>query len=251
MNWVLVIFAAVTLAAGAGLLWWRKRVGQEIGLMAATPTSKAAEVARLAPGTVAEVKGTLRCATPLIAEFSKQACAYFKSDVRREVVYYETDSQGKRERKTRTENLQSSTRFAPCVVEDDSGQVAIHLDAADIEGQQEVVNRREPEPQSLAAAVVGIAIGGTSDSATRIYTETILATNIPIYVLGEVAADRGIGKPAANSKNRVFVVSTKSEEERSKSLGSSMTWLLVFAVLFFAAAAVLAFFAIQSSIPPS
>src|SRR6266508_2061784 len=247
MNWGLFIFAVVMLAAGGSLLWWRKRVGQEIALMAATPTSKTAEVAKLAPGTVAEVKGMLRCAAPLTAELSKQACVFFKSDVQREVVYYQTDSQGKRERKTRTENLQSSTRFAPCLVEDDSGQVAIYLDGADIEGQQEVVNRREPEPQNLAATMVGIAIGGGADSATRIYTETILATNIPIYVLGEVAADHGIGKPAANSKNRVFVVSTKSEEERSKSLGSSMTWILVFAVLCFAAAAALAFFAIKAA----
>src|SRR5262249_22787936 len=246
MNWPLMIFAAVMLAVGGGLLWWRKRVGQEISLMAATPTSKAADVAKLAPGTVAEVIGTLRSAAPLAAEFSKEACVYFKSEVRREVVYYETDSQGKRERKTRTENLQSNTRFAPCTVEDASGQVAIHLDGAEIEGEQQVVNRREPEPQSLAAAVVGIAIGGATHSATRICTESILSANVPTYVLGEVAADHGIGKPAAHSKNRVFVVSTKSKEERSKSLGSSMTWLLVFAVLSFAAAAALAIFALKA-----
>jgi len=246
MNWVLFIFAVVMAAIGAGLLWWRKRVGQEIALMAATQTSKAAEVARLSPGTVAEVKGTLRCAAPLMAELSKQPCVYFKSDVQREVVYYETDSQGKRERKTRTENLSSNTRFAPCAVEDASGQVAIHLDGADIDGQQQVVNRREPEPQSLASTMVGIALGSSNDSATRIYTETILATDLPVYVLGEVAADHGIGKPGAHSKNRVFVVSTKSKEERSKSLGSSMTWIMVFAVLCFAAAAALAFFAVKA-----
>jgi hypothetical protein len=246
MNWGLFIFAVIMAAIGAGLLWWRKRVGQEIALMASTPTSKAAEVARLAPGTVVEVKGTLRCPAPLTAELSKQPCVYFKSDVQREVVYYQTDSQNKRERKTRTESLSSTTRFAPCVVEDASGQVAIHLDGADIEGPQEAVNRREPEPKSLASTMVGIALGGGDDSATRIYTETILAANIPIYVLGEVAADHGIGKPGANSKNRVFVVSTKSEEERSKSLGSSMTWIMVFAVLCFTAAAALAFFAAKA-----
>lgn len=246
MNWALMIFAAVMLAAGGGLLWWRKRVGEEIRLMAATMTSKAAAVARLTPGTVAEVVGTLRSATPLTAEFSKEACVYFKSEVRREVVYYEADSQGKRERKTRSETLQSNTRFAPCAVEDDSGQVAVHLDAAEIEGEQQVVNRREPELQSLAATMVGIAISGATDSATRIYTESILATNIPIYVLGEVGADHALGKPAAHSTNRVFVVSTKSKDERSKSLGSSTTWLMVFALLFFAAAAALAIFALKA-----
>src|SRR5262245_12089607 len=100
MNWGLFIFAVIMAAVGAGLLWWRKRVGQESAVMASTPTSKAAEVARLTPGTMAEVKGMLRCAAPLTAELSKEACVYFKSDVQREVVYYQTDSQNKRERKT-------------------------------------------------------------------------------------------------------------------------------------------------------
>src|SRR5262249_59526645 len=151
MNWVVVMGAVVALAAAGGLLWWRRRVGEELRLMAATPTSKAAEVARLAPGTVVEVKGTLRCTGPLTAELSKQSCVYFKSEIQREVVYYENDSQGKRQRKTRTESVQSNTRFAPCAVEDASGRVAINLDGADIEGQQQVVNQREPEARRPAA----------------------------------------------------------------------------------------------------
>ena len=56
------------------------------------------------------------------------------------------------------------------------------------------------------------------NSNTLLYTETILPKDIPVYVLGEVQADRSIGKPAAGSKNRVFVVSQKSEEERTKAL---------------------------------
>lgn len=246
MNWVLVIFAVVALAAAGGLLWWRRRVGEELRLMAATPTSKAAEVARLAPGTVVEVKGTLRCTGPLTAELSKQSCVYFKSEIQREVVYYENDSQGKRQRKIRTESVQSNTRFAPCAVEDASGRVAINLDGADIEGQQQVVNQREAEARSAAAVLVSAALSGT-DSSTLIYTETILPADIPVYVLGEVTAGNAIGKPAAGSKNRVFVVSTKSEEERSKDLGSTMTWQLVAGVLLVVVAAVLVFFAMRSA----
>src|SRR5262249_16021495 len=246
MNWVLVIFAVVALAAAGGLLWWRRRVGEELRLMAATPTSKAADVARLVPGTVVEVKGTLRCTGPLTAEFSKQPCVYFKSEIQREVVYYEDDSQGKRQRKTRTESVHSNTRFAPCTVEDASGRVAINLAGAEIDGQQQVINRREAERGRAGGGVVTAGLGVTV-SSTLIYTEAILPTDIPVYVLGELSAGKAIGKPASGSNNRVFVVSTKSEEERSKDLGSTMTWQLVVGVLLVVLAALLVFFAMRSA----
>jgi len=244
MVWVLGILAALALAGAGGCLWYRQRLGQEIAVMAAIETSKASEVARLAPGTAVEVKGTLRCASPLVAEFSQTRCAYHKSEIQREVVEYRRGSDGKDERHTRTEPVHSNTRHARCTVEDTSGAVALNLEGADVEGEQ-VVNRREAEQRGVAAVLVNVALGG-GGSATLIYTETILAHDIPIYVLGEVLADRSIGRPAANSRNRVFVVSRKSEEERSKHLRSTMTWLLVGAVALIAVAAVLGYFAIRA-----
>jgi hypothetical protein len=227
MNWVLVVFGVIALLIAAGCMWYRRKQGQERALMAATPTSRAAEVATLAPGTVVEVKGTLRCATPLTGEFSQQTCVYFKAEINREEVYYRRDSQGRDQRETRTTPVHSNCQYAPCVVADDSGQVALHLDGADVEGQL-VVNRRESENQGLAMAVIGIA-SGRSGNATLITTETILPPDIPIYVLGEVQADRSLGRPATGSKNKVFVVSQKSEEQRDKALASTMVWLLVIA----------------------
>ena len=90
--------------------------------------------------------------------------------------------------------------------------------------------------------MISIALG-SNDSSTLLYTETILPKDIPVYVLGEVQADRSIGKPAAGSSNRVFVVSQKSEEERTGSLRRTMIWLLVGATVLFAVAAVLGYFA--------
>ena len=84
------------------------------------------------------------------------------------------------------------------------------------------------------------------NSSTLLYTETILPQDIPVYVLGEVQADRSIGKPAAGSNNRVFVVSQKSEEERTGSLRRTMIWLLVGATVLFAIAAVLGYFAARA-----
>ena len=47
-------------------------------------------VARQAPGAAVEVKGTLRVRSPLTAEFSQKPCAYFKAEIVREEVYYES-----------------------------------------------------------------------------------------------------------------------------------------------------------------
>src|SRR4051812_2089486 len=146
MNWILIGFAALPLAGAIGLFWYRSRVGGERALMAATQTSRAADVARLVPGTIVEVKGNLRCQAPLRGEFSKEPCAYFFAKTDREEVYYERDSQGRSERKTRTQTIHSNIRFAPCLVQDQSGTVAINIEGADVEGEQ-AFNRREREQQ--------------------------------------------------------------------------------------------------------
>jgi len=57
-------------------------------------------------------------------------------------------------------------------------------------------------------------------------------------VLGEVQQGGLIGKPASGSKNKIFVISHKSEEERNKSLTSTTRWLLAIAIILFAIAAV-------------
>jgi hypothetical protein len=229
MNWVLVVLGVIALVIAAVCLWFHRKKGQERALMAATPTSKAAEIATLAPGMVVEVKGTLRCATPLTGEFSQQRCVYFKAEIQREEVYYRRDSQGRDQRETRTTPVHSNCQHAACTVVDDSGQVALHLEGADVEGQL-VVNRRESETQGLAASVINLA-SGRSGHSTLITTETILPSDVPIYVLGEVQADRSIGRPATGSKNKVFVVSQKSEEQRDRALASAMVGLLVAATV--------------------
>jgi hypothetical protein len=46
-----------------------------------------------------------------------------------------------------------------------------------------------------------------------------------------------IGKPAKGSANKTFVISHKSEEERAKDIGSTMTLVFWLAIVLFAAAA--------------
>ena len=233
MNLVLGICAAVAALVGAGLLWWRSRVGKEIALMASLETSGAGSVARLAPGTAVEVKGTLRVRVPLIAEFSQQPAAYYKSEIEREDIYYERDSQGREERKTRTTTVYSNMKYGQCLVEDQTGKVGIDFDGAEVEAGQ-VVNEPTAPPSGGSSGLIGGMLSALSNTNARFTRkENLLAPDIPVYVLGEVRAGGLIGKPAEGSNNKTFVITHKSEEERTKSLTSTTRWLLVIAVILF------------------
>jgi hypothetical protein len=222
MNWVPIGAGAIVAIVAAGFLLYRKRLVGEATLMAATQTSRAADVASLAPGSVVEVVGTLRCASPLTAEFSNQPCAYFKSEITRTVT--RANNQG-----TETSRIHVNTMHAPCAVEDAGGRVALNLDGAEIEGEK-VVDREEMERDAL-----GVIVNAMQNvSARRRYTETILAPDITVYVLGQVQADHSVGKHGSTSN--VFVVSSKSKEERSRSLSHWITGLLWLGIVLAAAA---------------
>jgi len=243
MNWVFVAFAAIAAGFGALCLWYRHKMSRERAIMAATPTTRAADVGKLPPGSVVEVKGSLRCTSPVTGEFSHRACVYFKAQIDRETVYYTTDSQGRRERKTSTETIHKNIKFAPCTVADDSGSVVLKIGDADVEGEQSF-NERGAEPISGSGVLGALARIASSGDVTLIKTEMLMPADIPVYVLGEVQADGSVGKPAPHSNNKIFVVSNKSEEERSKSLAKKVLWCTIGTIVLFVGAAVLLYFAL-------
>jgi hypothetical protein len=239
MNLVLGICAAVAALVGLGLMWWRSRVGREIALMASLETSGAGSVAAIAPGTVVEVKGTLRVRVPLKAEFSGQRAAYYKCEIEREETYYERDSNGRDERKTRTTTVYSNMKYGQCLVEDASGRVGIDFDGAEVEAVQ-TVNEPTAPPGGGGGVIGGVLSALSNSNATYRRKESILAPDIPIYVLGEVHEGGLIGKPVSGSKNKTFVISHKSEEERTRSLTSKTRWLLAIGIALLVLAVVLA-----------
>jgi hypothetical protein len=228
-------------------LWWRSRVGKEIALMASLETSGAGRVARMAPGSAVEVKGTLRVRVPLVAEFSQRPAAWYKAEIEREETWYERDGQGRDQRRSRTTTVYSDVKYGQCLVEDPTGRVGIDFDGADVEAVQ-VVNEPTAAPGAGggAASVIGgvlSAVAGCNERHQR--RESILAPDIAVYVVGELQPGGLIGKPAAGSNNKTFVVSHKSEEERTNSLTSTMRWLLVGALVLLVAAAGLAIMGIR------
>lgn len=223
---ILLLFAVIFLVAGGVLLYFRNRNKQKSALMSQTETSGASDVPGLAPGTLAEVEGTLRCEEPLTSEMAEKTCAYYSSTVTREYLerdYGDDDNDVGSDR--RTEIIAQNVQFAPFVVEDDSGSVAVDAEDAEIDARQ-VVNRFDrntgKEGSSISLGGMTVNLGGGERTIGYRYTESILPVDGSVYVLGTVQEGGGIGSSSSGTEGHRFVVSHRSEEAHAQSLGTSV-----------------------------
>ena len=223
---ILLLFAVIFVVAGIVLLYFRNKNKQKAALMGQTQTSSASDVSGLAPGTLVEVKGTLRCEEPLSSEMAGEKCAYYSSKVIREYMErdYDDDDVGS---DRRSEVVAHNEQFAPFVVEDSTGTVAVNAERAEMDAKQ-VVNRFErntgSEGPSISLGGTTIHLGGGERTLGYRYTETILPVDAPVYVLGTVQEGGGIAAPSGDEEHR-FVVSHRSEEALGQSLGKTVLWL--------------------------
>ena len=226
---ILLLFAVIFLVAGGTLLYFRNKNKQKAALMGQTGTSDASIVSGLAPGALVEVKGTLRCEEPLTSEMAGEWCAYYTSKVTRE--YLERDHDDDDDdvgSDRRSEVVAHNEQFVPFSVEDASGVVAVNAEGAEMDARQ-VVNRFERntgnEGPSISLGGATINLGGGERTLGYRYTESILPVDAPVYVLGAVREDGGIGAPPPDAEGQRFVVSHRSEEALGQSLGKTVLWL--------------------------
>ena len=223
---ILLLFAVIFFVAGGVLLYFRNRTKQKSALMSQTETSNASDVNGIAPGTLVEVKGMLRCEEPLTSEMAEKMCAYYSSTVTREYLRpdHDDDNVGS---DRRTETIAQNVQYAPFVVEDDSGSVPIDAEGAEVDARQ-VMNRFDRNtgnegPFSLGG--VSVNLGGGERTIGYRYTESILPVDESVYVLGTVQEGGGIGSPTSGEEGHRFVVSHRSEEAHAQSLGKTALWL--------------------------
>src|SRR5919112_4145224 len=224
---ILLLFAVIFLVAGGVLLYFRNRTKQKSALMSQTETSNASDIGGIAPGTLVEVKGTLRCDEPLTSEMAEKVCAYYSSTVTREYLRddYNDDNDVGSDR--RTEIIAQNVQFAPFMVEDDSGFVGVHAEGAEVDARQ-VMNRFDRNTGnegSFSLGGVSINLGGGERTIGYRYTESILPVDASVYVLGTVQENGGIGAPQSGGEGHRFVVSHRSEEALGQSLGETTLWL--------------------------
>jgi E3 Ubiquitin ligase len=222
LPWLVLL--CVVLAPSAAFLLWSWRMSRnDMALMRATKTTPAADIAKLPPGSLVEVKGRLRCAAPITGDLSKSPCAHFAATVERDYERLEYDASRKasyRVRRTACEH--ANTMSASFEIEDDSGRATVLPEGAVIEGI-EAVDRYEVERDSASK---GAGATGQDLTLGRRYTETHLPLDVEVYVLGVVGKDRCIVAPEADSKGQRFLISVNSEEARAAALGGRGKWML-------------------------
>ncbi|MCL5046058.1 MAG: E3 ubiquitin ligase family protein, partial [Actinobacteria bacterium] len=186
-----------------------------------------------------EVKGIVKCDSPLHSEIAREPCVYYSMTVTREYEesYWETNSQTKQQvRRTRrgSETVSNNSQRIPFYVEDATGSTRVNPEGAEI-GPIQVVDKFESSTGGVItlggfSIDVGSLVGQMlSDARTLGYRfrESILPLGRQIYILGEAADSSGtlqIQKPSGKGK---FIISLKSEEELIKSTKSAIQWLLV------------------------
>ena len=79
MTLIFSLFGIVAWVIAGVLLYFRRKTLAKTKLMRGVQTSPASEVSATAPGTLVEVKGTLRCEEPLTSEMAEKTCAYYLS----------------------------------------------------------------------------------------------------------------------------------------------------------------------------
>ena len=256
MLWLIVLFVvAVALwAAGGLLLYVRHRTRSKVHLIRQTQTTDASGISAFPPGTTVEVKGTVRCESPLHSEMAGENCACYFSRVTREYVrssgHSSDDTPGSHQpRQTASETLSEVVRAVPFSVEDSTGKVEVHPQGSEVDAK-EVVDRFEP------SASPGFTLGGApvpfDEEASTLgyrYTESVLPIDSPVYVLGVVREEGGIGAgpgpvdapveelplmeggelaytlPSSRDKERRFVISHRSEEALGQDLASTVFWM--------------------------
>lgn len=176
-----------------------------------------------------EVKGVVRTEKPLVSELKQISCVYYESSVREEYeeVYYERDSQGREQRRTRThtKELRDNRAGVPFYVEDATGRILVRPDGAEWDPET-VVNEFQPGgiPQ------LGMMLNSNTRFVGTRYREVVVPLGKRVYVLGEAtdAGGLGITKPEKEGK---FLISLKSEEQLSSEAKSASSGYRIGALL--------------------
>src|SRR5688572_23154989 len=91
---VALVITAVLWFIGVCLFYGWRRVTQRARIMEDGTPITAATLPQIPAGAQVEVKGMLRCDTPLTCDIDKVACAYYSSQVEREYAYRRQGADG-------------------------------------------------------------------------------------------------------------------------------------------------------------
>jgi hypothetical protein len=248
-----VIIGIALIGLSVLLIFLRRKSQDKLLEIKSTQTSTAKDISDLCQSVkegigssggfsqLTEVKGVVKCNTPLSGELSKQPCVYYAMNVseRYEETYYEKDSKGNSVRRTRTgsASVASNSQSVHFEVEDATGRITVNPNGADIDTVQ-VVSKYEPSMQgrnSVSFGSFSFNVGRSTGDRKILgyeFSESIIPLDRRVYVIGEASDSSGelmIRQPA--EKGKPFIITLKSEEELTKEKESNIKALMAGAII--------------------
>lgn len=228
-----LIWLALGLLVLCGLcLWGWGRQLRRRRIINDTPTSKTQGVFI---GEV-EVKGTAEVVEPLVSFLAGAACVHYAWSVdeawSRWVTETYTDSKGNTRTRQKRESgwttVAKGGQTIPFFLRDDTGVLLIRPAGANIESQEffeKTVGRSDPLYYSK-----GPAMSVPDSDHRRRFSEVGIRLHAPLFVAGRARERADLVAPeiAASKEAEFFLISTRTEEKISASLGR---WMWVWGLL--------------------
>ena len=177
----------------------------------------------------AKLRGVAYSNSPLISEYSKKECVYYKVEVEREYEELVTskDSDGKTVKKweRKSEVLVDSEKTASDFsIKDESGMIKINHKGSNLQGEESYSNFEKGDDtgsgSSFNFAGVTVKSGPTIRTIGYTHTESIIPIGRRLFVVGD-ANDRSGELTISNNKDKPFIVSIRTEDEVVGKLSSS------------------------------
>lgn len=207
----LILAPVVFLIVGGVMLGKWRRLRRNTGLMRRVQTIEAARVPGIPAGGLAEVKGTLRCESPLTSEMANRSCAYYRDRVLEVRRQHSGGEHGGSRRVEKT--LSDEVRSTPFFVEDATGGVLVNPEGAEVDAEV-AVDRFEEADSGIFSNLLG-----------HRYVEGVLPVDAPVYVLGVVGERRSIVAPHPDNGEARFIISHRGEEALEGSWRRQSLWL--------------------------
>lgn len=197
----------------------------------------ASEIAlEMGPGSwrdYVKLKGTIHCDQPLISEIKQTPCVHYHMTVVREYEEQvtERDSEDNPVEKTQrgSETVSQNRQSVPFFLKDDTGEIWVEPDSAQIETVRVLDEFRPEQPSGGQLSFGGFSLSLSADSGRQTigyrYQESVLPVERQVFVVAQVS-DHNHSLVLENppEKGQRFVISLKSEEALAQNTQTSATY---------------------------
>jgi len=170
-----------------------------------------------------EVKGIVRCRSPLTAPRCNDEVVYYHLEVTQRYRETYRDDTGEVQTRTSSRTIQDDAKWCKFSIEDESGDIHVVPNGAQFHGF--LVHSRDYSGNSLGGTFMASSGEEVLQTLERVRA---IPVDKEIYALGFTReGEEGLILTVDSDKGRPFILSTQSKEELTATENSSATWYMI------------------------